>query len=271
MTIAVVHIHKTAGTTLASVFKHSHGARHCDVLTVPDEAVFGADEYRRMRRLYPRLESLLGHALRAYSDLDEAIPDLRYMTFLREPLARTASHYQYDIQRGHVDLPFDEWITHDAVRDRMTRHLAGPDAAADDGIAVLDRMSFVGRQDRFDESLVLMQRMLGVPDVRYASKWVAPSNDIKRRLLADPRTRAMLEEVNRDDLAVWEHAVTEIYPKQLAQHGDEVDDAVAALRSENESMTVRRMYRSPRYTAYVAKWRLLYRPWIRRRLARLDD
>jgi hypothetical protein len=267
--IAVVHIHKTAGTTLASIFKHSFGARHCDVLTVPDDAVFDAAEFRRMRRFYPRLHSMLGHSLRAYADLEGEIPDLRYITFLRDPIKRTASHYQYDVQRGHVDLPFEEWITHDVVRDRMTRHLAGPDATASEAMAVLDRMAFVGLQERFDESLVLMQRAVDVPDIRYASKWVAPSNDIKKQLLSDERSLGMLREINRNDIELYEYAVDEIYPKQLALSGTGIDEAVAELRSANESMTVRRMYRTPTYAAYVAKWRLLYKPWIERRIARL--
>ncbi len=267
----MVHIHKTAGTTLASVFKHSFGARHCDVLTVPDETVFDASEFRRMRRFYPRLRSILGHAIRTYADLDEVVADLDYITFLREPLQRTASHYQYDVQRGHVDLPFGEWITHDAVPNRMTRHLAGEGATAEDAIAVLDRMAFVGLQGRFDESLVLMQRAVGVPDVRYASKWVAPSNNIKRELLEDPRTAEMLREANREDLRLYEYAVEEIYPKQLAVLGDGIDEAVDALRTANGRMTVRRMYQSPRYAAYVTKWRGAYQPWINRRIARLGS
>lgn len=268
--LAVVHIHKTAGTTLASIFKHSYGARHCDVLTVPDEALFDAAEYRRMRRFYPRLQTMLGHAIRTYTDLETELPDLEYITFLRDPIARTASHYQYDVQRGHVGLSFEEWITHDATRDRMTRHLAGPDASAADAMAVLDRMAFVGLQDRFDESLVIMQRAVGVPDVRYASKWVAPSNDIKKQILADERSVEMLREVNRNDLELHRYAVEEIYPKQIALHGSDIEDAVGRLKAANKVMTVRKMYRSPKYAAYVAKWRLAYRPWINRRVGALD-
>src|SRR3972149_1040483 len=93
--IGVGHIHKTAGHTLQG----PHGRR----------------------RFYPRLRSILGHGVRVYTGLEREIPDIEYVTFLREPIVRTASHYQYDVQRGGVDLPFDEWITHDAVRDRQTR------------------------------------------------------------------------------------------------------------------------------------------------------
>lgn len=263
--IGVVHIHKTAGTTLASVFKGSFGARHCDVLPLdPDAPHLTPDQLRRMRRWYPRLDSALGHSLRVYAGLESVVGDIEWVTFLREPLERTASHYQYDVQRGGVDLPFGEWITHDAVRDRQTRILAGPTGSADDAIALLGRFAFVGRSDRFDESLVMMQRALALRDIRYASKWVAPSNEIKKRLLGDPAARAVLESVNRNDLRVWEHAVAEIFPKQVVAFGTDLDEAVATFKARNAAMTRFRQYARPRYVAYVAKWRLGYRPWVRR-------
>jgi hypothetical protein len=266
--IAVVHIHKTAGTTLAGVFKRSFGGRHCDVrLTDPTRGHLDPDGLRQLRRWYPRLESILGHPVRAYAGLEEVVGDIRYVTFLRDPIVRTASHYQYDVQRGGVDLPFDEWVTHDAVRDRQTRILAGPGGTASDAIRLLDRFAFVGRADRFDESLVMMQRFLAMRDVRYASKWVAPTDDIKKRLLADPDSVARLEEVNRQDLAVWDHVVHEVYPKQVALYGSGLAEDVAALEEANSSMTVRRMYAHPRYAWYVAKWRLGYSPWVIRRRA----
>jgi hypothetical protein len=265
--LAVVHIHKTAGTTLAGIFKHSYGPRHCDVYSEdPAAPYYSAKDLRHLReRFYPRLESILGHDVRAYGDLEAEEPDIRYITFLREPLERCASHYQYDVQVGGVDLPFEEWITHDAVRDRMTRHLAGPDAEASHAIAVLDRIEFVGLLHRFDESLVMMQRKFRIPDVRYARKWVAPANHIKKELLANPETKAMLESVNREDLVLWDHVMSEVYPKQVAEYGPGLESAVAWLQRKNQRMSKRRMWARPRYVLYVAKWRLRYLPWVERR------
>ncbi|MBN2113678.1 MAG: hypothetical protein JW785_06075 [Acidimicrobiia bacterium] len=266
MMLAVVHIHKTAGTTLAGVLKHSNGGTHCDVLAEdPQAPYFSAEDLRRLRRFYPRLRSILGHDVRAYSDLETVVPDIEWVCFLREPLTRTASHFQYDVQRGGVDLPFEEWITHDAVRDRQTRILAGPGGTAEEAIDLLGRFALVGLTERFDESLVMLGRKVGLRDLRYARKWVAPSNDIKTRLLADPETREMLVAVNREDLAVYEHVLAEIYPKQKAEYGIGLDTDVAWFRRRNQGVTQRRMYATPRYAAYVAKWRWAYHPWVERR------
>lgn len=264
--IAVVHIHKTAGTTLASIFKRSYGTRHLDVIEIDSTTPhLTPDELRvMMDRYYPGLDSINAHPVRAYAGLEAVVPHIEYLTFVRDPIERTASHYQYDVQVGGVDLPFEEWVTHDAVLDRMTRIIAGPDATGEEAVEMLGRFSFVGRSDRFDESLVLMQRRLGIPDIRYRSKWVAPANHIKRELLADPESVARLAAVNREDQKVWDHVVSEIYPKQQAEFGPGLDDAVAAFRERNARMTRWRTYAHPRYAAYVAKWRLRYRPWVRR-------
>ena len=127
------------------MLKHANGGTHCDVLAEDPEApFFSAEDLRHLRRFYPRLRSILGHDVRAYSDLETVVPDIDWVAFLREPLTRTASHYQYDVQRGGVDLPFEEWITHDAVRDRQTRILAGPGGTAEEAIDLLGRFAFVG-------------------------------------------------------------------------------------------------------------------------------
>jgi len=265
--IAVVHIHKTAGTTLASVFKRGFGGAHCDVHAEDPGSAFlsAADLTRMRRRWYPRLKSVLGHDVRIYSDLESAVEEIKWVTFLRNPVRRTISHYQYDLQRGGVDLPFEEWATHDAVSNRMTRQIAGPDGTADQAIDLMGRFAFVGVTERFDESLVLMQERLGLPDIRYGRKWVAPSDDTKERLLTNPEAVALVESVNQHDLALWDHVMAEVYPKQQAEFGPGLKTATSWFQRRNRSMTVRRMYAHPRYIAYVAKWRLGYWPWVQRK------
>ena len=264
--IGIVHIHMTAGTTLASVMKRSHGTGHCDVInTDPSSDHLTPLEFHRMlSRWYPRLDSANGHALRVYAELDSVIGEVQWVTFLRDPIERTASHYQYDVQRGGVDLPFEEWVTHAAVPDRQTQTIAGPGAGADEAIDMLARFAFVGRSDRFDECLVMMQRQLGLRDIRYRSKWAAPSNDIKRRLLADPDSVERLRGVNQHDLRLWEHFETEVYPKQQAAYGPDLEEKLGAFQRRNARMTRFRQYAHPRYLAYVLKWRLGYRRWVRK-------
>lgn len=267
--IAIVHIHKTAGTTLSGVLKAAFGGRYCLVSARDTDApFFGADDLRALRHLYPRLEVLMGHDIRPYGDLHESAPGLSYVTFLRDPVVRCASHYQYDVQVGGVDLPLEEWLTHEVSSNRQTRHLAGPGATASDAIDMVeDRIGFVGTVEQFDASLVMLASFYGFPWLGYTRKWSAPADDIKRRLLDDPASSEMLAEANREDLALYRYVADEVLPRQEAAYGPSLAADVDAFREGNRSVTRWRMNLRPRYAWYVAKWRLAYQPWVNRKWA----
>lgn len=264
--LAIAHIHKTAGTTLSSALKSAFGGRYCLVTSHdPDAPFFGADEVRSMRRVYPNLEVLMGHEIRPYGDLHEAFPDISYATFLRDPISRCASHYQYDVQRGGVDLPFEEWITHDASPNRQVRFLAGPDATAADAIAMVeDRIDFVGVLEHFDASLVMMRALYEFPWLGYVRKWSAPTDDIKKRLLADPGSRVLLEEANAEDIALYHHVLEEVMPRQEVAYGPSLLADVNEFQEGNRGLKSWQLSLRPRYAWYVAKWRLAYQPWVDR-------
>ncbi|MCB2223495.1 MAG: hypothetical protein KQH83_04880 [Actinobacteria bacterium] len=271
--LAIAHIHKTAGTTLSGALKAALGGRYCLVTARdPHAPFFDAAELHAMRRVYPRLEVLMGHDIRPWGDLHEAVPGLQYATFLRDPVTRCASHYQYDVQRGRVDLPFEEWIAHEVSPNRQVRHLAGPGASGDDAVALVEeRVAFVGLLEHFDASLVMMAARFGLPPLHYVRKWSAPADDIKRRLLDDPSAREMLEAANREDMILYRHVVDEVLPRQEAAYGPALGADVEQFRAEMEGMTLARLQRTPRYAWYVAKWRLAYQPWVDRARAAAAD
>src|SRR5690349_13537209 len=99
---AFVHIDKTGGTTLTSIFRRSFGTRHCDI-RLPlvkrrhdgrnHRASVEAADLVRVTRIYRNLRGISGHNVKAYSDLQSAVPELRYITVLRDPVARFRSHF----------------------------------------------------------------------------------------------------------------------------------------------------------------------------------
>lgn len=271
--LAIAHIHKTAGTTLSGALKAAFGGRYCLVTARdPFAPYFGAEELHAMRRVYPNLEVLMGHDVRPFGDLHEAAPGLSYATFLRDPIVRCASHYQYDLQRGGVDLPFEEWITHEVSPNRQVRHLAGPGATGADAVAMVEgRVDFVGLTEHFDASLLMMGAFYGFPRVGYVRKWSAPTDDIKRRLLDDPHTRALLEEANREDMVLYRHVIDEVMPRQEAAYGPSLVADVEAFRKANRALKQRHLTMRPGYAWYVAKWRLAYQPWVDRARASASE
>jgi len=165
--LAFAHLMKTAGTTINSILRRSFGLGHCDVHPWDKGAtVFSADDFHYLKKIYSRIESLSGHELRPYSDISRVCPNLEWFTYLREPLTRTASHYQYSVQRNRKypgksnkkEILFEDWLCREAAHNYQTKRIAGTEDL-DLAIKILkENFLFVGLFERFDESLVMLQK-----------------------------------------------------------------------------------------------------------------
>jgi hypothetical protein len=241
LVFAFIHMEKAAGTTFTSILRRSFGARHCDVrgwrnAWVFEDDLFTSADLRRTRRIYWNLISVAGHGVRPFSDLHKGCPELRYYTILREPLARCASHYQYQIQVLNKSVPFEEWIEEERLRDLQTRKLAGTDdfEAARDMLEA--RVDCVGLAERYDESLVLLRRFFGdaALQINYRPENIASDPTVSRALLRNERTRALLVEANRQDLKLYRHVRDEIFPRQIEDYGPTLADDVAAFEAARD-------------------------------------
>ena len=161
-----------------------------------------------------------------------------YYTFLREPLVRCASHYQYQVQQQGKTYSFDQWIVRDLKRNPETTRIAGPNGTVRDAIQILrSRFIFVGLVEHFDESLVIFRQRVDDPrlDIWYRRKRVAENDDIKNQLLSDPRTRSLLVEANQLDLELYEFAAKELYPIFRRTYEGSLDRDVAEFKRASES------------------------------------
>jgi hypothetical protein len=275
--LAFAHIQKTAGSTLTWILRRTYGVRHMDVepwrpFAGPRyyETTYSAEDHVQVQRGLPRLESVAGHHVKPHSDLDRVRPDVRYVTFLREPLARTASHYQHMVQKMGYTRSCDDWLSAERFQDLQTRHIAGrPDV--DEALRVLrERCILVGLQERFDESLVLLRDRVADPrlDVRYRSENVARDPALSRSLLEDPASRAVLEDANRLDVELYARVRDEIFAGQVREAGPGFAGAVEAFRADRDAPTrTLRAYLSPLVRSLWVDPRARRR---RERLARLE-
>ncbi|HEU4354061.1 MAG TPA: hypothetical protein VFT27_00590 [Actinomycetota bacterium] len=259
--LVFVHINKTAGTTLRQILRSSYGGRHADVEPWHgpwEDPPFSTPDLRRVRRLYPRLASVAGHRVTGYTELEEPGTQMRYVTFLREPISMCASRFQYQLDYRKKERVFEDWIRNDWVRDAQTQRIGGTTSAADAIATIEKREMFVGLTERFDESMVLL-RALRAPDldIRYERANVAKSSRIAKELLSDPVTRRMIEEANQADLELYEHVVRELYPSFQRDFGDGLEAAVEGFAGGPQGFSRRRL------AAYGLKQRLVHRPALR--------
>jgi hypothetical protein len=252
---AFIHIEKTAGRTVRAALLRSFGAGHCDIRTPygrrEDESrdrrvPISADDLRRVQWIYPDLRGIAGHNVKPYIDLHEARPDLRFFTFLREPVARYLSHYK-NRARAYTREDFDRWADAGWTSDWQTRMIAG-EPCLQRAIDLLgERVGFVGFTETFDESMLQLQQWLGEPAFRPEYR---PANRLEGKnrardaarhqtdlsYLESPHVLARLQECNALDLQLYEFARREFQPRQRAAYAGDLQADIAALRERNRTL-----------------------------------
>jgi hypothetical protein len=268
--IAFVHINKTAGTNLKYLLRRSFGGKHCDVRLWPPQSksdretkkrVLTAKDLRNTKWIYPSLKSIAGHNVTSYSDLS-TIEGLRFYTFLREPIARTASHYQFMLRHDPNLEPFEEWIKKSHYRNVQTRKIAG-EANAVKAIEIIKKdFGFVGLSERYDESLLLFKKWANEPslDVRYNSLNVAAKTGKASSLLTDPATLELMKDANSEDLKLYDFVVNEIYPPQVKAYGAYLEQDLLSFIDQNKVFKKRKSNRGKIQRGLY--WTFL--PWISR-------
>jgi hypothetical protein len=253
---AFVHIEKTAGRTIKAILQRSFGSGHCDIRTpyarragdVRDQRVHvTAADLRRVRRAYRHLRGIAGHNVKPYSDLADAAPDLRYFTYLRDPVRRYLSHY-LNRAGSHARADFEQWAAAGWTHDWQTKMLAG-EASAQKAIDLLaSRVGFVGLTETFDESLLMLAQWLGEagfrPEYRPVNRLADKSRarDAAREhtdlgYLELPEVRERLREINALDQQVYDFAVREACARQRQAYRGDLAADVAALRARNQLVT----------------------------------
>jgi hypothetical protein len=160
----------------------------------------------------------IGHV--PYSLFRSFLPEnTAYITFLREPVERVLSHYHGHV-RGHL-MPGGERYASLAealerglpVLTNLATRLLCDDPfddlsvnALEDAKRNLRHFAFVGLQERFDESVVLLHRLLGLEQLTpYGEVWHATGARPRAATISESERQLILER-NQLDEALYLHA-----------------------------------------------------------------
>ena len=221
--IAFVHIQKTAGTSLKFILRNSFGVRHCDVNAIDPApgTPFAAGDLAFLKSVHPGIRSISGH---------EIIEPTRYLagvvlpyTILREPLARSISHFQHKVATGRITPDLDRFLDDPANHNVQVRRIAGGEDLEKAKHLLREAYFFVGLAERFDASMKLFRSLCPYPiDLRCQHKNVVGRTALGRSLQADPRGLAKLREANRLDRQLWEFVNQTLFPEAAERSGADI-------------------------------------------------
>lgn len=142
----------------------------------------------------------------------------RYVTFLRDPIEKTISFYNYRMQQGirkkRIDetrLPsFEEWLQdspgmHDGMLGDLVKYgfADGYDVSAPSLRAIVDKFYFIGTTESFDDDALFLYHEMGIRrffrDQNKSQRYLSPA-DLER-------VRQVIAEKTALDRRVYEQAV----------------------------------------------------------------
>lgn len=184
-----LHIPRTAGTTLNTIL--SQNFEKDAILSLYKKEEF--EQYKEiLLENFQKLKLIQGHILLQNYDPPQIYSsDVKVFTFLREPLARMQSEYfflkqwkysqMYEVIHKN-NMSFVDYITSDLSKVRykgknfMTRAISGEDLASSGARQkalsqakrhLEKQFVFFGIQERFDESLVMLSKVLSLKNILY--------------------------------------------------------------------------------------------------------
>ena len=244
------HLPRTAGTTLNAILRDNFAPE--EVLTVYRREEYAACRELEVERLN-RLRLIQGHLMpqSLYPPTLYGRP-WRIFTFLREPVSRLVSEYRFlrSWPRNHLyaylnenNISFERYLTGTEHQlclrgsNFMTHALAGKFRNIDDAEALeraKDRLENAcccfGIQERFDESLLLLAKALGLTNLFYERR-----NALRQEAPLPPVTeseRELAAERNQADAALYAFAV-DLLERRIAAEGPAFAQRLEAFRHVN--------------------------------------
>ena len=236
--LAFVHIEKAAGTTLIHLLRRNYFLRYMDVrpLTKSGDGFLTARDLAIYRHINPFVSCIGGHAIRPCSNLHDAIPDIRYITLLRDPVERYLSQYRYWVEKLNKEISFVRFLDHRPAWNFQVKKIAGAEKLGYAKKLLGERFLMVGTVERFDEFLVLLRSKLHPFkfDSMYQKKNISKGGGMRvGELLA--KYGAQIMERNELDIKLYRYVTDEMLPMEINTYGDKFTADVWRQRQINRT------------------------------------
>jgi hypothetical protein len=241
--IVFIHIERCGGTTLnhsmlsnftgvfAPVYKTTVNQKSEEFIKLDYALV----DIKQLIDFYPWTRFIGGHHTRAYIDYSDVTKsEVFYLTFLRNPVERYLSHFNFQRISMGIDWKLDEFLSNPRFNNWQTFRIAGIQDISVAKKILLERFNFVGITERYNESLVLLKHILNISNFRIAyplkNSIADKSNpgaiEIIKFDKLDLKHRNLIMKNNELDIELYEFVRNELYPRYL--------NKISAAKLKNE-------------------------------------
>ena len=209
--LCFVHIERAAGTTFHGILRNNF----LNYLTlVPwnpwtneEDSTFKKEDLRWLIRFTGVPKGIGGHTVRSYNGYEEVVPDVKYVTFLREPINRWVAHFQYQNDALNKNWTIEEFLGEKRLNNFMTKRIAGCYDVEKAKRFLSQHYLMVGLTERFDESLLIFKKRLGIHNfnICYEKKNVAKRNELKEKIMGDEDVIKEIQKHNSMDMELYDY------------------------------------------------------------------
>ncbi len=242
-----LHLPKNGGATFNALLNRIYYKEVVHQIRLKDKNTLTTEDFIELpEKDRARIKVLKGHMF--YGLHEHLIGPSEYITFLRQPEKRILSFYNFVQERPNHRLydkvvgnnmsfaKFVEEMDTADIHNAQVRYISGlPDA--DESLMLTTAIeniekhfAFVGLQELYDESLILLKNYYGwgIPYYTFKNKAQNP----KTRKIVDPKTKALIEKKNRADLEL--HAYIEKKIIQALEKTKSLDSDLYKLNLANK-------------------------------------
>ena len=211
-----IHIQKTAGTTFHHILRKNilfYLTLNNHLFWEEYNGILKYEMFSKLIKKLPFINGIGGHTLRRVNDYEKLLTnrDVKYITFLREPVSRYISQFNYGRIQRNTKYDFESYLEIESYKNFQTKKIAGCENIT---LAreMLDKdFEFVGIVEDFKTSLRLLQTKLPgiIKHIDYKkNKNITPADGdrvIFYNLANNIKTRVL--ENNKLDLQLYEYAL----------------------------------------------------------------
>jgi len=211
--ICFIHIEKAGGSTLHNWFKY-YMPNYLSLdpyytWTNEKDSEFSNRELEILKMFHPMISGFGGHRLRSYLCYEDLFnQNLKYITFLRNPIARYLSHFQHQNEMMKNERSLNEFLNERRFNNFMCVKICGKQ----DGVLAFKQLkkmfSFVGFVEDFNKSLLLLCNEFSNHSIQpYYEKKNEGNRNMKINFdKLDENFQFKIEQNNREDIILYKLA-----------------------------------------------------------------